>query len=558
MEEEIVEEKYRYHEERPSSFETRSGFSIKNFYNPKDIENLDYSTDLNDPGGFPFTRGIHESMYRGKLWKRRICAGFASASDTNKRFKYLIERGQTGLVSIPDVPTQFGLDPDHPNASANIGTCGIPLYSLREMEELLDGISLENIIFELRTEHSHVAMVLLAHFIACAENRGMDVSKLRGSVLHGPIRSPVCSFYTISSLLPTDIKFSVDIIEYAVKHMPLWYPLCPAGYDYRENGINAVQELAFTFAETISYVEAAAKRGVKFDAFGGRIVFALSGEMSFFEEIAKIRAARRMWARIAKERLGARDPRSQRFACSVKTAGSSLTAQQPVNNIVRTAIETLAAVLGGAQSIDVAGYDEALTLPSEEAGSVALNLQHILAYETDVAGIADPLGGSYFIEYLTNKVEEGTLKLLQEIDKMGGMVSAVQKGWVRREVEKAFIERHREIEEKRRIIVGVNDFTVPKEMEVKIPVYRNKQDEISPEEQIARVKRLKESRNNEKVVESLKKLRSKAEKGEYENLMFPLIEAAKADATLMEVLGVIREAYGYSYDPFKVVKNPFF
>lgn len=556
--EEVGEEKYRYHEERPSSFETRSGFPIKGSYNPKDIENMDYCSDLNEPGRFPFTRGIHENMYREKLWNRRICAGFASASDTNKRFKYLIERGQTGLVSIPDVPTQFGLDPDHPNASVNIGTCGIPLYSLREMEELLDGISLENIVFELRTEHSHVAMVVLSHLIACAENKGLDISKLRGSVLHGPIRSPVCSFYTISSLLPIDVKFSVDIIEYAVKHMPLWYPLCPAGYDYRENGINAVQELAFTFAETISYVEAASKRGVKFDDFGRKIVFALSGEMSFFEEIAKIRAARRMWARIAKERLGSTDPRSQRLACSIKTAGSSLTAQQPINNIARTTIETLAAVLGGAQSIDVAGYDEALTLPSEEAGSVALNLQHILAYETDVASVADPLGGSYFIEYLTNKLEEGTLRLLQEIDKMGGMIAAVQKGWVRREVEKAFIERNKEIEEKRRIIVGVNDFTVPKEMEVKIPVYRDKRQEISPEEQIAKIKRLKETRNKEKVIESLKKLRSKAEKGENENLMFPLIEAAKADATLSEVLGIIREANGYSYDPFDVMKNPFF
>lgn len=558
VKEETVEEKYRYREERPSSFETRSGFSIKTSYNPKDIENLDYSADLNEPGKYPFTRGIHGDMYRKKLWNKRICAGFASASDTNKRFKYLLERGQTGLVSIPDVPTQFGLDPDHPNAAVNIGTCGIPLYSLREMEELLDGISLENIVFELRTEHSHVAMVVLSHLIACAENKGMDVSKLRGSVLHGPIRAPVCSFYTISSLLPIDVKFTVDIVEYAVKHMPLWYPLCPAGYDYRENGINAVQELAFTFAETISYVEAASKRGVKYDEFGNRIVFALSGEMSFFEEIAKVRAARRLWAKIAKERLGSKDTRSQRLACSIKTAGSSLTAQQPVNNIVRTTIETLAAILGGAQSIDVAGYDEALTLPSEEAGSVALNLQHIMSCETDVTSVADPLGGSYFIEDLTNKVEEGTLKLLQEIDKMGGMISAVQKGWVRREVEKAFIERNKEIEEKRKIIVGVNDFHVPKEMEVNIPVYRDKQQEISPEQQIQRVKKLKETRNNEKVVESLKNLRIKAEKGDEENLMFPLIEAAKADATLSEVLGIIREAYGYSYDPFNVLKNPFF
>jgi len=499
-------------------------------------------------------------MYRDRFWSKRFFAGLPTMDQSNKRFKYLIERGQTGLIVVPDAPGHMGIDPDHPRVMNHSGATGTPMYSMGCMEELFKGISLEDIAVDLRGDPTFASISEMAQYVACAEKRGIDPAKLRGSTINDSIHCHFTMHWDhFCNPLDLGIKLCVDLIEYCVKHMPLWHPLCVAGYDVRELGTNAVQELAFTFAAAIVYIEALLKRGLKIDEFAPRIVFAMGGQMDFFEEISKLRAARRIWAKMMKERFGAKNPRSLKLIMSVKTSGFSLTTQQLINNVVRTTIESMAAVLGGVQSMEPCGYDEAVAEPSAAAASVGLNIQHILSYETGIVNTADPLGGSFYVENLTNEIERETNKLLQEIEDMGGMVAATESGWCQQLVNNGFLERQHEIDEKKRIVVGVNEFVIPKEEEIPLPIspYLKDEQERFREDIQLKVNKLRETRDNKKVKAALEDLRNKAKKGESENLFRPMIEAYKVNATMGEILGVVREEYGHSYDPFEMLSYPF-
>lgn len=550
----------KYRGERPLRLDTASGFVVKETYTPDDIRGVSYAQGLGNPGEYPFTRGIHKNMYRDRLWSKRFFTGLPTMQRSNERFKYLLERGETGLIIVPDTPGHMGIDPDHPRVKDHSGCTGTPMYSVECMEELFEGISLEDVAVDLRGDPTFASISEVAQYVACAEKRGLDPGKLRGSTINDSIHCHFTMHWDhFCNPLDLAIKLCVDLIEYSVKYMSLWHPLCVAGYDVRELGINAVQELAFTFAAAIVYIEACLKRGLKIDEFAPRIVFALGGQMDFFEEIAKLRTARRMWAGIMKERFGAKDPRSLKLIMSVKTSGGSLTTQQLVNNITRTTIESLAAVLGGVQSMEPCGYDEAVAEPSEAAATVGLNIQHIIAHETGVVNTADPLGGSFYVEHLTNEIEKETYKLLKEIEEMGGMVAATESGWCQQLVNNAFLERQREIEEKERIVVGVNEFVIPKEEEIPLPIspYLKEEQEIFREEIQSKARKLRETRDNKQVRAALEDLRKKAKKGEDENLFRPMVQAYKANATMGEILGVVREEYGYSYDPFGILNYPF-
>jgi methylmalonyl-CoA mutase N-terminal domain/subunit len=544
--------------ERATRFNTWSGLPVKESYGPDDIEDFDYCRDLNEPGEYPYTRGIHRDMYRGKIWTRRVFVGLGTPKETNERYKYLIERGMTGMFCAIDQPTQYGIDSDHPLAKGNVGVVGVPLCSLQDAFEIYDGISLESVAATVQGI-TYSASVVGAAYFAAAESRGFDLGKLRGSVMNDPLHANFCG-WEISSPLRLSLKLSVDFIEYCRKNVPLWHPSVPCGYDVRERGITAIQELAFNFGNAIAYIDAAIERGVTFDDYATRVLFSLSSEMDFFEEICKFRAARRIWARIAKERYGAKDPNSCKLFITVHTAGSSLTGQQPINNVIRTTIESLASVLGGVQSLDPCGYDEAFCIPSEEAATVALNVQHIIAYESGAVNTVDPLAGSYYVESLTNKIEEEATRLLEEIEEMGGMVSAIEKGWIRKEMEKAAVDRQNEVEDKRRIIVGVNEFDIPRHLEIPLKIHRRDRDtEMSSErEQVEKIRKIKNERNIKETRKALIELEKNAEGSERTNLMPNIMESLKSSATLGEILGVIREASGLSYDPFNMIGRPEF
>ena len=548
---------WRYHEKRPSVFDTESGIEVNKLYGPEDVPDFKHEQDLNCPGEYPYTRGIHENMYRSRIWTRRVFVGLSSPFGTNERFKYLINKGESGLILIPDVPTQMGIDPDHPRAMEETGVTGTPLYAMKCMEEAFDGISLDSMSVDLRGESPFVAASFFAQYVANAEERGDDITKLRGSMINDIVHQNLSFGWGFTCPVAPNMKICVDAIEFCVKHVPKWHPFSLAGYDVSETGANAIQEVAFNFGAAIAYIEAAIERGLKYDDFGHRIAFSMSATIDFFETIAKVRAARRVWAKIAKNRFGAKKPEACQLICSVKTAGSSLTEQQPINNIVRNSIEALAGVLGGTQSLDVCGYDEALALPSEEAGAVALNTQHIIAYETGAGDTVDPLGGSYYVEWLTDKIEEGINEYLQKIDEMGGMLVAEEKGWLKKEIEEETIRKQKEVDEKKKIIVGVNDFIIPKDQEIPLPikVADKEEQEKASKKILAVVKELRKTRDNKEVKKALDAICSTLKNDG--NVMRPMIEAYKVNATMGEILGVIREFYGYKYDPFGVITNPF-
>lgn len=541
--------------EKVADFRTGSGRPVKTVYGPEDMEGWDPARDVGQPGCFPYTRGIHPDMYRGKPWTKRFYAGFGRPEETNQRLKYLLDRGQTAIIIVPDCPSQLGIDADHPLARGNVGLIGYPMCSLWELEETFQGIPLERISVSLQWT-TIAAIVGFSAYIALAERRGLKPSQLQGSIYNDPLHAHFCT-YEISSPLKLGIKLAVDIVEHSVRHMPRWHPLVPGGYEMREWGISAAQELAFTLAIVREYVEAARRRGLSPDAFLPRMVFSMSVEMDLFEEVAKFRAARRIWARFSKERLGAEDPRSHRLKISAKTSGSSLTAQQPINNVVRTTIEALAAALGGVQVIEPCGYDEAYTIPSEQAATVALHLQHILHHEARLANAVDPLGGSYFVERLTNEIEEQAWEILRKIEERGGIASAIEKGWLREEVKREAVRRQREIDEGERVIVGLNGYALSKEEEIPLKVQRDRRLESFSREQEERIRQFKEGRDPERWREALERLGERARRGEGENLVLPVLEALKAGAAMGEILGVIRQAYGLSYDPFNQVEAPF-
>ena len=533
---------------------TWSGFPVKEVYSPEDVTQIDYSKDIADPGSFPYTRGIHSNMFRGRVWTKRELCGFGTPADTNARLKYLTEEGQSGLNFINDLPTALGIDSDHPLAEGEIGVIGVPLSSLKDMEALMDGIPVDKVSVSIVVS-TCTAPIVLAQYIALAEKRGADLSKIRGTIQNEPLKGRYCGFGPNTQHTDLCLQSAVDIIEYCTRNMPNWYTINVNLYDLRETGINAYQEIGFGFSMAIAYIREALKRGLKLDEFAPRMAFYCSAHIDFFEEIAKLRAARRLWAKIMTEKFGAKDPKSIKFKFGVHTAGCSLVPQQPMNNIIRVAYEAMAAVLSGVQSLHCCSYDEPIALPTEEAHRIALRTQQILAYETGVANVADPLAGSYYIENLTNGIEDEATKIIEKIEEMGGIAAAMDSKWLDNEIEKSAYQYQTEIDNKDRIVVGVNDFIIPPEEETEEEVHR-----VSGETtrtQIQSLKELRETRDNNKVKEALTKLRSTAEKKSGENLLPLIIDAVKIYATIGEINGTIREAFGYHYDTMGVLSSPF-
>jgi len=521
--------------ERKSEFRNHSDMLIKRLYTPEDIKDLDYMQDLGFPGEYPFTRGVHATMYRGRLWTMRQFSGYGTAEQTNRRFKYLLKEGETGLSIAFDYPTITGYDSDHPFAKGEVGVCGVTVASLKDMETLLDGIPLDKVTTSM-TINGPAAM-LLAMYVAVGDKQGVPRIKLGGTTQNDMLKEffaqKLCIFPPKQSL-----KLVTDIIEYCTRNLPKWNPISISGYHIREAGANALQELAFTLYDGITYVESSLERGLSVDEFAPRLSFFFASHNNLFEEIAKFRAARRLWAKIMKERFHAKKPRSMWMRMHVQTSGCTLTAQQPLINIIRTTIQALAAVLGGTQSLHTNSFDEALCLPTKEAVRVALRTQQIIAYESGAADTMDPLAGSYYIESLTNEMEERAMDYIQKIDDMGGAIAAIENGFFQREIADSAYRYQRETDEKERIIVGVNEYATGEE--VPIPILR-----IDPKvemEQVARLQRLRRERDNRKVEEVLGRLHYAAEKDE--NLMPIIIEAVKSYATLGEICDVLRKVYG--------------
>jgi len=521
--------------ERRQNFTTSSGIPVKRLYTPLDLEGFDYLRDLGFPGTPPYTRGVYYNMYRGRLWTMRQYAGYGTAEETNRRFKYLLELGQTGLSVAFDLPTQMGIDPDHPLAIGEVGRVGVSVPTLKDMERLFDGIPLEKVSTSMTINAT--AHILQAMYIAVGQMQGVSLKDLSGTVQNDILKEYVARGQYIFPPEPS-MRLVVDIIEYSCKNMPRWNFISVSGYHMREAGCNAVQEVAFTFANAIEYVRAAINRGLDVDEFAPRISFFFGVHNDFFEEIAKFRAARRLWTRIMREKFDAKNPRSMRLRFHVQTCGSTLTAQQSEINIVRVAIQALAAVLGGAQSLHTNSYDEALCLPTEKAVRIALRTQQIIAEETGVTNTVDPLGGSYYVEWLTNEIEDRALRYIEKIEKMGGAVAAIKSGYIQREIADNAYRNQKEIETGDRCVVGVNKYVVEEEISYEIL-------KVNPEverKQIEHVRKLKATRDNSKVKKVLQKMREIAESDE--NILPITIDAVKSYATIGEICDVLRDVFG--------------
>ena len=521
-------------------FSTSSDIPVARVYTPLDVAEMDYLRDLGFPGEYPFTRGVYPTMYRARFWTMRQYAGFGTAEQTNQRFKYLLEQGQMGLSVAFDFPTQVGYDCDHPMAKGEVGKVGVSASTLRDMEILFDGIPLDKVTTSMTINAP--AMVLLAMYVTVGNKQGVDQFKLGGTVQNDVLKEYVARGMYIFPPKPS-MRLVTDIFEYCSRHMPRWNTISISGYHIREAGATAVQEVAFTLANAIAYVQAAIDRGLDLDRFAGRLSFFFASHSNFFEEIAKFRAARRLWARIMRERFGAKKPSSWVLRFHTQTSGVSLTAQQPYNNIVRVALQALAAVLGGTQSLHTNSFDEAYALPSREAVTVALRTQQIIAYESGVADTVDPLAGSYYVEHLTKEIEERALKYIEEIDAMGGAVAAIERGFMQKEITESAYRFQKAVESKERIIVGVNEFVSEEKAPIKIL-------RIDPEIEKALVERLnqiKRQRNQAKVKEALSRLRGAAEREDV-NLMPFVIDAVKEYATLGEICDTLREVFG-EYKP---------
>jgi methylmalonyl-CoA mutase N-terminal domain/subunit len=522
--------------ERKSEFRNTSNMPIKRLYTPEDTNKSDYMHDLGFPGEYPFTRGVHATMYRGRLWTMRQFSGFGTAKQTNQRFKYLLKEGETGLSIAFDYPTIMGYDSDHSMATGEVGICGVAISSLRDMQVLFDGIPLDKVTTSMTINGP--AASLLAMYVAIGDMQGVPREKLGGTTQNDNLKEYFAQKLCIYPPKPS-VKLTTDIIEYCARHLPRWNPVSISGYHIREAGANAVQELAFTLYDGISYVESTLARGLKVDDFAHRLSFFFASHNDLFEEIAKFRAARRLWAKIMKERFHAKNPRSMWMRMHVQTSGCTLTAQQPLNNVSRTTVQALSAVLGGTQSLHTNSYDEALCLPSEDAVRVALRTQQIIAHESGATSTIDPLAGSYYVETLTNEMEQKAEEYIQKVDDMGGAIVAIEKGFFQKEIADSAFRYQREIDEKKRTIVGVNDFAI-EERECPIELLR-----VDPKvqvEQLAGLQKLKRERDSRKAKETLEKLRSAAQKDE--NLMPTIINAVKAYATLGEISNVLREVYG--------------
>jgi len=521
-------------------FFTSSEIPVSRVYTPPDVADLDYLRDLGFPGEYPFIRGVYPTMYRARFWTMRQYAGFGTAEQTNQRFKYLLEHGQTGLSVAFDFPTQVGYDCDDPMATGEVGKVGVSASTLRDMEILFDGIPLDKVTTSMTTNAP--ATVLLAMYTAVGEKQGLKLSKLGGTVQNDILKEYVARGMYIYPPKPS-MRLVTDIFEYCSEHMPQWNTISISGYHIREAGATAVQEIAFTLANAIAYVQAAIERDLDLDKFAGRLSFFFAAHNNFLEETAKFRAARRLWAKIMRERFGAENPASWMLRFHTQTSGVMLTAQQPYNNIIRTALQALAAVLGGTQSLHTNSFDEAYALPSEQAVMVALRTQQIIAYESGVVDTIDPLAGSYYVEYLTNEIEDKAVKYIEQIDAMGGAVAAIEKGFMQREIVDSAYHFQKEVEAKKRIIVGLNEFVTEEETPIKIL-------QIDPEIErklVERLKQMKRQRNQDKVKDALRKLHRAAEQ-EDTNLMPSILRAVKEYATLGEICDTLREVFG-EYKP---------
>lgn len=517
-------------------FTSVSGEDVKALYTPDDVEGMDFSDEIGFPGEYPYTRGIHTNGYRGKIWTMRQFAGFGTPEDTNERFKYLLKNGQTGLSVAFDLPTLMGRDADDELSEGEVGICGVAISSLQDMETLFDQIPLEQVSTSM-TINSPAAMIF-AFYLAVAKKQGVPFEKLRGTLQNDILKEYIAQKEYIYPPNPS-MRIITDMIEFCTNEVPQWNPVSVSGYHIREAGSTAAQELAYTLADGFAYIEHCIERGLDVDAFAPRISFFFNSHLDFFEEIAKYRAARRIYAKRMKEKYGAKNPRSWWLRFHTQTAGCTLTAQQPENNIVRTALQALAGVLGGTQSLHTNSMDETLALPSEKAVKIALRTQQLIAFESGVINTVDPLGGSYYVESLTNKMEKLAEEIFEEIDSLGGVIPAIEAGYFQREIADAAYRYQKELEKKEKFVVGVNEF-VEEDEKIDIPILQ-----ISPEverKQRERLAELRNSRDSETVEKSLQKIGEAAVKGN--NLMPVLIEAAESYVTLGEMVGELQKHFG--------------
>ena len=525
--------------ERLPRFTTLSDAEIKGLYSPEDINEMDYIEEIGFPGVDPFTRGVHPSMYRGRLWTMRMFSGLGGPEETNKRFHYLLDNGETGLSVAFHYPTLMGYDSDSPMARGEIGKCGVAIDTLKDMEILFEGIPLDKVTTSMTINPP--ASILLAMYLVLAEKQGVSKRDIGGTIQNDMLKEFIAQKTFMLPPKPS-LRIIVDTIEYCTKEVPRWNTISISGYHIREAGATAVQELAFTLADGIAYVEAAIERGLRVDDFAPRLSFFFDSHIDFFEEVAKFRAARRMWAKVMKERFKAQNPRSWMLRFHTQTAGCSLTAQQPFNNVVRTAYEALAAVLGGTQSLHTNSLDETYAIPTEEAVTIALKTQQVLAEETGVANTVDPLAGSYFIEALTNQTEEQAWEYIRKIDEIGGMVEAIDRGYPQSEIADASYKYQKQIDAREKVIVGVNKYVTDRSP---VTIWRMRP-EIE-QRQLKRLREVKEGRNNDKVKACLDRIR-KTSLGS-ENLMPYILEAVREYSTIQEICDVWREVFGRYTDP---------
>jgi methylmalonyl-CoA mutase, N-terminal domain len=529
------------HPERKSNFQTVSLEETNRLYSPADVEPVDFERDISFPGNFPYTRGIHPTGYRGKLWTMRQFAGFSTPEETNARFRYLLQQGQNGLSVAYDLPTLMGYDADSPLSEGEVGKCGVAVSSLADMEVLFNEIPLEHVTVSQTINAP--ASVLLAMYLVVAEKQGADWKKISGTLQNDILKEYIAQKEWIYPIRPA-MKLVVDTFEFCTQHVPRYNPVSVSGYHIREAGATAIQELAFTLRDGLEYVEWGVRAGLELDSFVPRISFFFNAHNDFFEEVAKYRAARRIWAREMRDRFGSTNERTLKLRFHTQTAGVSLTVQQPLNNIVRVAIQALAGVLGGTQSLHTDAYDEALALPTDRAALIALRTQQIIAEETGVANTVDPLGGSYYVESLTQKMEERALDYFRRIDAMGGMVEAIEKGFPQREIQDSAYQYQKAVERGEQVIVGVNKYAMEDEPS-QVPTLVI--DESVREHQVERLQQTRDRRDVGAVSNALEKLRSAAQNNE--NTMPATIEAVRAYATLGEICSALRDVYGIYEEP---------
>jgi len=529
--------------ERKDKFVTGSNKEVKRLYDPLDLEEFDYLEDSGFPGDYPYTRGVQPTMYRGRLWTMRQYAGFGDAEESNKRYKYLLKNGQTGLSIAFDLPTQIGYDSDHPMSHGEVGKVGVAIDSLKDMEILFEGIPLEKVSTSMTINAP--AAVLLAMYIAVAEKQGVPADKLNGTIQNDILKEYIARGTYIFPPLPS-IRLITDIFDYCSKELPRWNTISISGYHIREAGATAIQEIAFTLANGIAYVDAAVKKGLDIDKFAPRLSFFFNAHNDLFEEVAKFRAARKLWAKIMKERFAVTNPKSMMLRFHTQTAGCTLTAQQPDNNIIRVALQALAAVLGGTQSLHTNSRDEALSLPSQKAVMIALRTQQVIAHESGVTETVDPMAGSYYVEKMTREIENGVMDYIDQIEQLGGAAKAIEKGFIQREIQNSAYQYQRDVEDKKRIIVGVNKFQIEEETMKDLL-------KVNPEIEKQQVKKLddvKNSRKESEVQEKLNLLKNAANSDQ--NVMPFILDCVKSYATLGEICDQLREVFGEYKESIKI------